>query len=256
MLWYEQLDYLVYLFRKVWQEGCVPQEWTDALIVPIPKKGDLSLCDNWRGISLLDIGGKLYAKIIQQRLQLVAERVLPDSQCGFRSGRGCVDMIFCARQLVEKVIEHNTRIFMLFIDLWKAYDSIPHDALWHVLQKFGIPRSIINVIHSLHVGMQAEVTVDSQVAPMFEVCNGLRQGCVIAPTLFNHYFVLVIEQWRTKCSEIGVDVHYKCGGRLVGQRTRRPSKVRVTELLFADDAAAVGTSREGWSMLLLSWRRL
>ena len=51
-----------------------------------------------------------------------------------------------------------------------------------------------------------------------------------------------------------MDVHYKCGGRLVGQRTRRPSKVRVTELLFADDAAAVGTSRE--SMEYASWRRL
>ena len=133
---------------------------------------------------------------------------------------------------------------MLFIDLRKAYDSIPREALWCVLQKFGIPQSMINVIRSLHDGMQAEVTVDGQVAPKFEVCNGLRQGCVIAPTLFNLYFGLVIEQWRTKCSEIGVDVHYKCGGRLVGQRTRRPSKVRVTELLFADDAAAVGTSRE------------
>ena len=88
------------------------------------------------------------------------------------------------------------------------------------------------------------MTVDGQVAPKFEVCNGLRQGCVIAPTLSNLYFGLVIEQWMTKCSEIVVDVHYKCGGRLVGQRTRRPSKVRVTELLFADDAATVGTSRE------------
>ena len=62
MLWYEQLDYLVYLFRKVWQEGCVPQEWKDDLVVPIPKKGGLSLCDNWRGISLLDIGGSCTLK--------------------------------------------------------------------------------------------------------------------------------------------------------------------------------------------------
>ena len=65
------LDYLVVLFQSVWSEGSVPQEWKDALIVPIPKKGDLSLCDNWRGISLLDLGGKVFAKIIQQRLQSV-----------------------------------------------------------------------------------------------------------------------------------------------------------------------------------------
>ena len=69
------LDHLVELFQCVWHEGYVPQEWKDALIVPIPKKGDLSSCDNWRGISLLDVGGKLFTKIIQQRLQTVAESV-------------------------------------------------------------------------------------------------------------------------------------------------------------------------------------
>ena len=239
------LEHLVELFHQVWQGGCVPQEWKDALIVPIPKKGDLSLCDNWRGISLLDVGGKMFAKIIQQRLQTVVEEVLPDSQCGFRSGRGCVDMIYCARQLVEKAIEHNTKIFMLFIDLRKAYDSIPHQALWCALKKYGIPQSMLKVICSLHDGMRAEVIIDGQVAPEFEVSNGLRQGCVIAPTLFNLYFNLAIEQWRGQCSEFGVDVLYKCGGKLVGERTRRPSQTRISELLFADDAAAVSTTRKG-----------
>ena len=61
---------------------------------PIPKKGDLSCCDNWRGISLLDEGGKLFMKVLQKRLQKMAEEVLPDSQCGFRSGRGCTDMVY------------------------------------------------------------------------------------------------------------------------------------------------------------------
>ncbi len=56
----------------------------------------------------------------------------------------------------------------------------------------------------------AEVIVDGQVAPEFEVCNGLRQGCVIAPTLFN----LVISQWREKCGDFGVDILYRCGGKL------------------------------------------
>lgn len=70
--------------------------------MPILKKGDLTKFDNWRGISLLDTTGKLFTKIIQMRLQNVIEDVLPDSQCGFRSGRGCVDMIFCVWQLIEK----------------------------------------------------------------------------------------------------------------------------------------------------------
>ena len=67
-----------YLVKQVWRDGCVPQTWNDALIVSIPKKGNLSVCDNWRGISLLDIGGKLFTNTIQSRLQDVVEEVLPD----------------------------------------------------------------------------------------------------------------------------------------------------------------------------------
>ena len=72
------------------------------MIVPIPKKGDLSDCKNWRGISLLDVVGKVTARILPDRLQQLAEEELPESQCGFHKGRGCTDMIFAVRQLVEK----------------------------------------------------------------------------------------------------------------------------------------------------------
>ena len=100
-------DRLLLLMEDIWKEGAVVTDWRDAVIVPIPKKGDLTRCDNWRGISLLDVAGKVFARILQDRLQAVAEEILPESQCGFRKGRGCVDMIFAARQLVEKSREHD-----------------------------------------------------------------------------------------------------------------------------------------------------
>lgn len=62
----------------------MPKDWSDALLVPIPKKGDLSKCDNWRGIALLDVVEKVVARIIQESLQALAEEELPESQCGFR----------------------------------------------------------------------------------------------------------------------------------------------------------------------------
>ena len=107
----------------------MPKEWVDAVIVAIPKKGDLSVCDNWRGISLLDIMGKVFARILQQRLQAVAEGELAESQCGFRKGRRCTDMVFYARQLVEKAIEHEELLYVVFVDLRKAYDSVPRTAM-------------------------------------------------------------------------------------------------------------------------------
>ena len=79
------------------------------MLVPIPKKGDLSNCDNWRDISLVDVVGKVIARILQDRLQQLAEEELPESQCGFRKGWGCTDMIFVVRQLVEKTWEHQTK---------------------------------------------------------------------------------------------------------------------------------------------------
>ena len=240
----ECFEHMLELFQEVWKEQHVPAGWRDALIVPIPKKGDLTMCDNWRGISLLDVTGKVFARILQERLQSVVEDQLPDSQCGFRKGRGCVDMLYCARQLVEKTYEHNTKMFLLFVDLRKAYDSVPRQAMWKTLRKYGVPPVMVEVIKSLHDNMKAEVMVNGDTSPPIQVNNGLRQGCTIAPTLFNLYFNLVIEQWREKCRSIGVEVLYKCSGKLVGTRTRSPARTSVTELMFADDACAVTTSRE------------
>ena len=65
--------------------------------MPLPKKGD-----NWRGRALLDVVGKVVARVLQGWLQRLVEIELPKSQCGFRKGRGCIDMIFTVCQLVEK----------------------------------------------------------------------------------------------------------------------------------------------------------
>jgi len=87
----------------------------DALIVLFSKKGDLQLHNDWQGISLLDVVGKLFVRITQDHLQVIAEGILPNSQCGFWRRRGCVSMIFVARQLLEKTREHDS-LFIMFIE--------------------------------------------------------------------------------------------------------------------------------------------
>ena len=174
----------------------------------------------------------------------MVEEIVPDFQCGFSRGRGCIDMISCVTQLVEKSREHNTNSYMLFVDLRKAYDSIPRQALWTSLHKYGVPPVMINPIKSLHDGMKAEVSVDGKSSSDFEVMSGLREGCTIAQTLFKLYFNMVINCWRDRCQPFGVDILYKCGGKLVGEKTWRPSTAIITELLVADDAAAVSNTRQ------------
>ena len=134
---------LLGLLRHLWRSGLVPQEWRDAELVPIPKKGDLSRCDNWRGIALLDVVGKVAGRLVQDRLQVLAEQELPESQCGFRRGRSCADQIFTVLQVVEKWYEHRESGFIIFVDLKKAYDSVPREALWRGLAVLGVPESLI-----------------------------------------------------------------------------------------------------------------
>ena len=150
--------------------------------------------------------------------------MLPESQCGFRKGRGCVDMIIAARQLIEKTREHDDVLFMLFVDLKKADDSVPK--LWKVLEKCGVPPRMLRVVKSLHDGMQAEVRVGSATTESYEVKNGLRRGCTLAPTLFNVYFSGMVASWRIKHA-------YNFGGKLVGDCTAksRLQEVKVTETI-------------------------
>jgi len=94
------LKQLTFLFRSIWEVWQVPQGLKDASIVHIYKrKGDKTSCDNHRGISLLCIAGKILARVILNRLMThIANSIIPESQCGFRAGRGTSDMVFAVRQ--------------------------------------------------------------------------------------------------------------------------------------------------------------
>ena len=137
--------------------GKTPQDWQAAVLIPIPKKGDLTCCDNWRGVALLDVVGKVASRVLQGRLQQMGDDVLPESQCDFRKGRSCTDVIFMVRQLVEKSWEHKAKLYITFIDLRKAYDSVPREALWIALGKLGVPLPTIQLIQSFHKNMKATI---------------------------------------------------------------------------------------------------
>ncbi len=88
----------------------------DKIVTLYKNKGDRSDCNNYCGISLLSIIGKVFARVVLSRLQVLADRVYPESQCGFRSGM----MIFSVRQLQEKCKEQQQPLYLAFVDLTKA----------------------------------------------------------------------------------------------------------------------------------------
>ena len=92
--------------------------------------------------------------------------------------------------------------------------------MWRVLEKYGFPPRMVSLIRSFHEGMTAEVRVKGEALEgEVEVTNGLRQGCTMAPTLFNLFFNLVIQSWREMCKDdAGVTILYKADGRLIGSK--------------------------------------
>jgi len=85
-----------------WIYGDTREEWRTAIVIPIHKKGYRNNPHNYRGISLLNTGYKIYSKIIAKRLTATAEVLLLEEQNGFRKGRSCMDCIFSASQIIEK----------------------------------------------------------------------------------------------------------------------------------------------------------
>ena len=124
------------LLLLIWESETVPEDLKNANIVTIFKKGDRMSCGNYRGISLLSIVGKIFARVLLDILLKLAEDVLLESQCGFRPSRGTVDMIFCVRQLQEKSREQQEPLMYIFWDLRKAFDRVPRPAMWAVLARF------------------------------------------------------------------------------------------------------------------------
>ena len=95
-------------------------------------------------------------------------------------------MIFTARQLQEKCQEQNVDLYMTFVDLSKAFDTVGRDGLGKIMAKFGSPPIFVAMVRQFHDGMQVREQNDVEFSEPFEVTNWVKQGCVMAPTLFCH----------------------------------------------------------------------
>ena len=94
---------LTNLCNNILKNKTVPSDWRNGIIIPLPKKGDLTECDNWHGITLLSVPGKVFCSILLERIRVAVDSQLRQEQAGFRRGRWCNDQIFTLRQVIEKV---------------------------------------------------------------------------------------------------------------------------------------------------------
>jgi hypothetical protein len=230
----EGVGWLSRVCQVAWKSGVAPKQWQTGIVVPIYKKGDHRDCSNYRGISLLSLPGKVYAKCLEKRSRSIVEARLRDEQCGFRPGRNTMDQIFTLRQIFEKSWEFARELYACFIDLEKAYDRVPREKLWKVLQEYGVDGQLLTAIRSLYECPEFQVRVNGVVSTPFKVGVGLRQGCVLSPLLFITYM-----DWIDRRS-LGAE------GVIVGEK-------KVSHMLFADDLVLLGPSEDNLRQALESF---
>ncbi|KAL9976159.1 hypothetical protein ACROYT_G013418 [Oculina patagonica] len=134
------------LFRTVWETEEIPEDWNCGLIVKLPKKGNLTDCGNWRGITLLSVPAKVMGRVIITRLHDAVDRMLREEQAGFRRGRSTTEHIFVLRNVIEQSLEWNASLYTCFVDYEKAFDSVHRETLWRIMQSYGIPSKFIRMV--------------------------------------------------------------------------------------------------------------
>lgn len=128
------------------RDGYIYEEWLVDRLRLLPKKGDLALCKNWRGICLLDIASKILSSVLVKRMQILQEREGMEAQTGLRHQRGTIDGSFSTIMGLRKRREHQEKTWALFIDLQKAFDLVVREATFKILHKFGPPQHFINIV--------------------------------------------------------------------------------------------------------------
>jgi hypothetical protein len=173
------------LFEKIWEEEEIPTDWKDKHIIKLPTKGDLSNCENYRGITLLSVPGKVFNRVLLERMRNGVDVRLRDHQAGFRQDRSCIDQIAKLRIIVEQSLEWNSSLYINFVDFRKAFDSLHRDTMWQLLRHYGIPAKLTRIIKESYEGTACQVVHEGQLTRRFDVGTGVRQGCILLPFLFS-----------------------------------------------------------------------
>ena len=163
------------------------------------------------------------------------EAILAEEQAGFRPGCSTVEQVFALKMLIQHRIEKKDgKVFAVFIDYKKAFDRVWHDGLFSVLQQYGVPRKLINIIRDLYSKAKSCIRVNNNLTDWFETTIGVRQGCLLSPDLFNVFLKNILAEAFEGCKKLGINV----------------DDYKLKDFRFADDIALIADSENDLQTLI------
>ena len=115
----------------------------------MPKKGDLTDCGNWRGITLIPTAAKVMGKVVIKRISRGVDKKLRKEQADFRSGGSTMEQIFVLRNIIEQSVEWNASLYICFFDYEKPFDSIHRETLWRIMGSYGNPPKLVRMVQAM-----------------------------------------------------------------------------------------------------------
>ncbi|UYV71615.1 hypothetical protein LAZ67_8003861 [Cordylochernes scorpioides] len=226
-------DYLISLkdiFNRILRTSEFPTTWLKSVIQPIFKNGDPDDPSNYRGIALLSNIAKLFTSILKSRLGSWIERrnIVPENQAGFRAGHSCQDHIFTLLSLIQMTLSRKRRkCYMFFVDLKKAFDTVPHSLLWRKLVDAGLNHRFVNLIKDYYTNLTVVVRWNNSFTAPIKVRSGVLQGEPMSPYLFILFINDLIGLYNNS-DLLGIYL---------------PNYGYVHILLYADDIVLIGESK-------------
>lgn len=224
--------YMLNLFNKILNEEKVPKSWLNVRLFHIYKKGEINNPGSYRGIALVNHIFKLFNQILYNRIAEYAEEsgILPNSQAGFRRGRGCEENVFVLSSLINNHLRlPRRRLYALFVDFKKAFDSVDHALLWERLFACGISGKIIRLLSFMYDNLHMLVEEGGETTRKIRITKGVLQGDPLSPILFSLY-IAHIESYFSARGSRGVSLS---------------AKTDVTLLSYADDLVLLADSPIG-----------
>ncbi|UYV84155.1 hypothetical protein LAZ67_X001352 [Cordylochernes scorpioides] len=164
---FEHLVTLKNIFNRIINSGSYPLIWSKSIIHPIFKSGDRDNPSNYRGIALISNLSKLFTSILKSRLRnwIEGRSIIPENQAGFRKGYSCQDHIFTLLSLIQLTLRRKRRkLYAFFVDLKKAFDTVPHSLLWSKLGELGLDFRFVNLIRNYFEQMTTTNLDNNQVS--------------------------------------------------------------------------------------------
>ena len=223
------------MFSSAFQAGMLPASWGACFVSAIFKKGDPSVLDNYRGIAVGSVIGKLFSLVLHSRLDAWAEACgkRADGQAGFRDGKCTNNHVFVLKHLVDRC-RGSERLYACFIDFRKAYDLVRRDLLLQCVADMGVRDNFLSCLASMYWSTPMVVKNGPDRGPSVDSSIGVKQGDPLSPLLFG-LFIDRVEAWLQERAP-------QCGVPLMGELLR--------VLLYADDLTLLASSPADLQALL------